>query len=174
MSEPAEIKGIPRDHYALLHSTAHVMATALRRLWPEVKLTVGPPISRPYLGFYYDFDLEHRLTTEDLPRLEKEMEKVVAENQRFEREVLPKAKALELFRTLGQDYKLQLIEAKATGAGEEGVEGEVVSVYKNGDFTDLCKGPHVEATGKCRHFKLLSVSGAYLWGDSSQKQIQRL
>jgi len=174
MSETAEIKGIPSDHYALLHSTAHVMATALRRLWPDIKLTVGPPISKPFLGFYYDFDMEHRVTIDDLPRISKEMEKVVQENARFEREVLPKAKALELFGSLHQDYKLTLIEAKASGGTEEGVEGDVVSVYRNGDFTDLCKGPHVESTAKCRHFKLLNVSGAYLWGDSSQKQLQRI
>ncbi|MBI4602404.1 MAG: threonine--tRNA ligase [Planctomycetes bacterium] len=174
MTEPAEIKGIPRDHYALLHSTAHVMATAIRRLWPEAKFTVGPPISRPFLGFYYDFDIDHRLAPEDLERISKEMERVVAENAPFQREVLPKARALDLFRGLGQDYKLLLIEAKATGSSDEAAEGEVVSVYRNGDFTDLCKGPHVEATGRCRHFKLLSFSGAYLWGDSSQKQIQRI
>ncbi|HZN59650.1 MAG TPA: threonine--tRNA ligase [Planctomycetota bacterium] len=174
MNEASEIRGIPLAHYALLHSTAHVMATAIRRLWPDAKFTVGPPISRPYLGFYYDFDMAHRLTVEDLPRIEKEMEKVISENAPFQREVLPKAKALELFRSLGQDYKLVLIEAKAGPSAEEGVDGEVVSIYRNGDFTDLCKGPHVEATGKCRHFKLLSVSGSYLWGDSSQRQIQRV
>jgi threonyl-tRNA synthetase len=102
------------------------------------------------------------------------MEKVVKENAPFTRRVLPKAEALELFGSLGQDYKLQLIEAKASGGGEEGVEGESVSVYTNADFTDLCKGPHVESTGKCRFFKLLGVSGAYAWGDSSQKQVQRI
>lgn len=174
MIQPSEIKGIPHDHYCLLHSTAHVMAAAIRRLWPDARFTVGPPVARPFLGFYYDVDLEHRITVEDLPGISKEMERIVQENQPIEREVLPKAKALELFKGLSQDYKLLLIEAKATGGGEEGVEGDVVSVYRNGDFTDLCKGPHVASTGKCRHFKLLSVSGAYLWGDSSQKQIQRI
>jgi threonyl-tRNA synthetase len=174
MNEPSEIKGIPREHYSLLHSTAHVMATALKRLWPDAKFTVGPPISKPFLGFYYDFDTDHRVTIEELPALAKEMEKVIAEDAPFTREVLPKAKALELFQQLGQDYKLTLIEAKASGGGDEGVEGDVVSVYRNGEFTDLCKGPHVASTGKCRHFKLLSVSGAYLWGDSTQKQIQRI
>src|SRR4030095_12612792 len=143
MSQPAELKGIPYDHYCLLHSTAHVMATAIRRLWPDAKFTVGPPISKPFLGFYYDFDLDsHRVTLEDLPKIEKEMERIVSENAPFEREVLPKAKALELFAGLKQDYKLNLIEAKATGSTDEGVEGDVVSVYKNGDFIDLCRGPH--------------------------------
>ncbi len=174
MNEPAEIKGIPSHHYALLHSTAHVMATAIRRLWPDVKFTVGPPISKPFLGFYYDFDIDYRITIEDLPKISKEMERVIQDNAPFTREVLATAKAAELFRSLGQDYKLTLIEAKASGGADEGVDGDVVSVYRNGDFTDLCKGPHVESTGKCRHFKLLNVSGAYLWGDSSQKQIQRI
>lgn len=174
MTESAEIKGITGHHYAILHSTAHVMATAIRRLWPEVKFTVGPPISKPFLGFYYDFDMEHRVTVDDLPRISKEMERVVQENAKFEHEVLAKAKALDVFRGLNQDYKLTLIEAKATGGSDEGVEGEVVSVFRNGDFTDLCKGPHVESTGRCRHFKLFNVSGAYLWGDSDQKQIQRI
>jgi threonyl-tRNA synthetase len=174
MSPPEELNGIPYEEYCLLHSTAHVMATAVRRLWPDVKFTVGPPISKPFLGFYYDMDLEHRITVDDLPLISKEMEKVIAEDSAFEREVLPKARALDLFRSLGQDYKLQLIEAKATGGSGEGVEGEVVSVYRNNDFTDLCRGPHVKSTGQCRHFKLLAVSGAYLWGDSKAKQIQRL
>jgi len=174
MNAPAEIQGIPYDHYCLLHSTAHVMATAIKRLWPDAKFTVGPPISRPYLGFYYDFDMEYRVTIEDLSKISKEMQAVVKENSPFTKEVLPKKNALELFRELGQDYKLQLIETKASGASEEGVEGDVVSIYRDGDFTDLCKGPHVEATGKCRHFKLFNVSGAYLWGDSREKQIQRI
>lgn len=147
-AENAEIKGIPLDHYCLLHSTAHVMAAAVRRLWSDARFTVGPPISRPYRGFYYDIDLEHRLGPEDLPKIEAEMKKIVKERQPFERKVLGKDEAVTLFRDLGQDYKLDLIEAKATGSGEEGVEGDVVSVYRSGDFTDLCRGPHVESTGK--------------------------
>lgn len=174
MNAPAEIQGIPYDHYCILHSTAHVMATAIKRLWPDAKFTVGPPISRPYLGFYYDFDMEYRVTIDDLSKITKEMKAVVKENLPFTKEVLPKKNALELFGELGQDYKLQLIETKASGASEEGVEGDVVSIYRDGEFTDLCKGPHVESTGKCRHFKLFNVSGAYLWGDSGEKQIQRI
>ncbi|MBI4585146.1 MAG: threonine--tRNA ligase [Planctomycetes bacterium] len=174
---PAEIKGIPYDHYCLLHSTAHVMAAAVRRLWPDVKLTVGPPIARPFRGFYYDMDLAHRIGPEDLPRLEKEMEKIVKENVPFVRKVLSKQEAIELFRQAGQVYKLDLIEAKAGGSVEaaaEGVEGDAVTIYQSGDFIDLCKGPHVDSTGRCRHFKLLNVSGSYLWGDSRNQQIQRL
>ncbi len=180
-AENAEIKGIPLDHYCLLHSTAHVMAAAVRRLWSDARFTVGPPISRPYRGFYYDIDLEHRLGPEDLPKIEAEMKKIVKERQPFERKVLGKDEAVTLFRDLGQDYKLDLIEAKAGSsataqqeAADQGVEGDVVSIYTNGDFTDLCKGPHVEHTGLCRHFKLLNVSGSYLWGDSQNKQIQRI
>ena len=178
---PAEIKGVPYEHYRLLHSTAHIMATAVRRLWPDAKFTVGPPISRPYRGFYYDIDLEHRIGPEDLPKIEAEMKKVVKENQRFERKVLSKAEAAKLFGELGQDYKLELIETKAgtsaaaqQEAEDEGVEGDAVTIYTNGDFTDLCKGPHASHTGRCKHFKILNVSGSYLWGDSQNKQIQRL
>jgi threonyl-tRNA synthetase len=178
----AEIKGIPHDHYCLLHSAAHVMAAAVRRLWPDAKFTVGPPIARPYRGFYYDIDLaQHRLGPEDLPKIEAEMEKIVRENQPFVRRVLDKRDAIALFRSLGQDHKLELIEAKAGTSAEtqaeaaaEGVEGDAVTTYTNGDFTDLCKGPHVDATGKCRHFKLLNISGSYLWGDSRNLQIQRI
>ncbi len=176
-AHPAEIKGIPHEHYCLLHSTAHVMAAAVRRLWPDVKLTVGPPISRPYRGFYYDMDLEHRMGPEDLPKIEAEMQKIVKEDQPFARKVMQKGEALSFFKAQGQEYKLDLIEAKAGAAPEadaEGVEGDVVTAYTNGDFTDLCKGPHVARTGLCRHFKLLNASGSYLWGDSSQKQIQRV
>jgi threonyl-tRNA synthetase len=175
--QSGQLKGIPLEHYALLHSTAHIMAAAVRRLWPDVKLTVGPPISRPFRGFYYDMDLDHRIGPEDLPRIEAEMQKVVKEDQPFVRKVLAKADALQLFRSMGQDYKLELIEAKAGAAPEaaaEGVEGDGVVTYQNGEFVDLCRGPHVARTGLCRHFKLLAPSGSYLWGDSSQKQIQRL
>ena len=152
------------------------MAAAVRRLWPDARFTVGPPISKPFRGFYYDMDLEHRIAPEDLPRIEAEMAKVVKEDAPFERRVLPKGEALELFRSKGQEYKLELIEAKAGASGEaasEGVEGDVVTTYTVGDFVDLCRGPHVDRAGKCRHFKLLHASGAYLWGDSSRKQIQR-
>ena len=176
-SEPAPIKGIPFYHYRLLHSTAHVMAAAVRRLWPDVKLTVGPPIARPYRGFYYDMDLEHRIVPEDLPAIEAEMAKIVKEDLPFEKKVLAKAEALDLFLSQVQDYKLELIEAKAGAADDasgEGVEGDSVVTYACGAFTDLCKGPHVDRTGRCRHFKLLNASGSYLWGDSSQKQIQRI
>ncbi|MGQ9590338.1 MAG: threonine--tRNA ligase [Planctomycetota bacterium] len=172
--EARDAKGIPVDHYKLLHSTAHVMAAAVRRLWPDARFTVGPPIAKPFLGFYYDVDLEHRLSAEDLPRIAEEMQKIVAEDAPFERETLSKEEASQLFRSLGQDYKLSLIEAKARRGGDDAVEGDRVSVYRCSDFADLCRGPHVERTGACRHFQLLSVSGAYLWGDSREKQIQRI
>lgn len=174
---PAEIKGIPSGHYALLHSTAHIMAAAVCRLWPDTRLTVGPPISRPFRGFYYDMDLEHRIVPEDLPEIEKTMAKIVQENHPFHRRVMKKDEAIELFKSRNQDYKLDLIEAKAGAsqeAADEGVGGDVVVTYTCGEFTDLCKGPHVERTGLCKHFKLLTASGSYLWGDSRQKQIQRV
>src|ERR1041385_7156547 len=158
---PPEMKGIPIDHYRLLHSTAHVMAAAVRRLWPDVKLTVGPPISKPFRGFYYDIDLEHRIAPEDLPKIEAEMAKIVKEDSPFERKVMPKEEALRFFRSQHQDYKLELIEAKAGASAEaasEGVEGDVVTTYSVADFTDLCRGPHVDRAARCRHFKLLHAS----------------
>ncbi|TVR50475.1 MAG: threonine--tRNA ligase [Puniceicoccaceae bacterium] len=147
----------------LRHSAAHVLATAVLRLFPEAKLDIGPPTET---GFYYDFDLEHRFTREDLDRLEAEMAKVVKENQPFIRKEVSREEARELFARLGQDYKL--------GRLDDIPEGEPVSLYQNGDFVDLCAGTHVRYTSKIKAFKLLSIAGAYHRGDENNVQLQRI
>ena len=158
---------------ALRHSAAHVMADAVIRLYPGVKLGIGPSIED---GFYYDFDFSnckldkaehqsHYITAEDLPRIEKEMAKIIKEDLPFEKEGISKKEAEKRFSKEGEKYKLELI------ADLE--EGEV-SLYKHGEFTDLCKGPHVESTGKIGSFKLLSVAGAYWRGDEKNPMLQRI
>ncbi|MBC2594226.1 threonine--tRNA ligase [Ruficoccus amylovorans] len=148
----------------LRHSTSHVLATAVLRLFPETKLDIGPPTDS---GFYYDFDLEHKFTAEDLEALEAEMKKVIKENQRFERMECSREEAEKIIRDFGQaEYKL--------GRLADIPEGEAISFYKNGDFIDLCAGTHVNYTKKIKAFKLLSVAGAYHRGDENNKQLQRI
>jgi len=144
------------------HSSSHVMAQAVKRLFPEAKLAIGPPIED---GFYYDIDVPESLNEEDLGRIEKEMEKIVAEKIPFTREVLPRQEAVELFRKLGEDYKVELISD---------LPDETVSIYRQGDFVDMCRGPHVPDTGYVRSFKLLHTAGAYWRGDEHNKMLQRL
>ena len=153
----------------LRHSTAHVLAQAVLRLYPDAKYTIGPPIEN---GFYYDFDVDKPFTPEDLERIEAEMQDIVKENQRFEREEVGREQALELFA--GQPYKLEIIEGVAEGAAgldNEAGEGPVLSVYRNTKpdngttrvaFTDLCHGPHVPGTGRIQAFKLLENLGCVL------------
>ena len=144
------------------HSSSHVMAQAVKRLYPQAKFAIGPPIED---GFYYDIDLPERITEEDLKTIEEEMGRVVGEKIPFERDVLSREKALELFRGLGEDYKLELIQDLGDGN---------VSVYRQGDFVDLCRGPHVPNTGYIKSFKLLTVAGAYWRGDEHNKMLQRI
>ncbi|MBN2720027.1 MAG: threonine--tRNA ligase [Proteobacteria bacterium] len=144
------------------HSSSHVMAQAVKRLYPEAKFAIGPPVED---GFYYDIDLPHRITEEDLKTIEEEMGRVVSEKIPFERDVLSREKALELFEGLGEDYKLELIR----DLGED-----AVSIYRQGDFVDLCRGPHVPDTGYIKAFKLLNVAGAYWRGDEHNKMLQRI
>jgi threonyl-tRNA synthetase len=159
------------------HSTAHVMAQAVLRLFPEAKYSIGPPIED---GFYYDFEVERPFTPEDLERIEEEMRKIVKENQRFERAELETAEALQLFSE--QPYKVEIIEG-VTKPGEidehDRVQGEVLSIYRNtrnGDvaFVDLCRGPHVPGTGRIKAFKLTRTSGAYWRGDENKQMLQRI
>ena len=145
----------------LRHSASHVMAQAVKRLFPETKLAIGPAIDT---GFYYDFDSEHTFTPEDLEKIEAEMKKIAKENLKIERFELPKNEALELMKD--EPYKVELIN--------ELPEGEVVSFYKQGDFTDLCAGPHINYTSKVKAFKLLSATGAYWRGDEHNKMLQRI
>ncbi len=146
------------------HSCSHVLAAALLRLFPDAQLDVGPPTKD---GFYYDVDLDHSLTAEDLTKLETEMKTIIKENQRFERFELPRGEAEELIRSIGQDrYK--------PGRLADIPEGEPISFYRNGEFTDLCAGTHVGYTKKIKAFKLLNVAGAYHRGDENNKQLQRI
>ncbi len=150
------------DLYRLRHSTAHIMAQAVRRLYPEVKLAIGPPIED---GFYYDLDLPTRLTEEDLPKIEAEMAKIIRDDYPFQQSFANKDEARRLFGQRQERFKLELIEGIADGR---------VSLYTNGDFTDLCEGPHVASTGQVKAFKLLSVAGAYWRGDERNPQLQRI
>ena len=145
----------------LRHTTAHIMAQAVLRLWPETKIAIGPVIKN---GFYYDFDLEHRFTPEDLQLIEEEMEKIIAEDLPIIREEISNGEAVKMFAEQNQDYKLELLE---------GLDPEV-SVYRQGEFVDLCRGPHLEKTSQVKFFKLQSIAGAYWRGDSSRPMLQRI
>ena len=145
------------------HTSAHILAQAIKRLHPDAKFAIGPTVEQ---GFYYDIDLEHRLTTEDLEKIEAEMKKIAKEDLKIERYELEKEKALAWAKENGEIYKVELIEDLP--------EGEVISFYKQGDFTDLCRGPHLTSTKKVKAIKLLSVAGAYWRGDEKNKMLQRV
>ncbi len=146
---------------AYWHTTSHIMAQAVKRLFPDVKFAIGPSIDE---GFYYDFDIERPFTDEDKEKIENEMKKIIKEDIAIERFSLPKSEALELMKD--QPYKQELIN--------ELPEGEEISFYKQGDFTDLCAGPHLESTGKVKYIKLLTSSGAYWRGNEHNKMLQRI
>jgi len=148
----------------LRHSASHILATALLRIFPDAKLDIGPPTDT---GFYYDIDLDHKLTTEDLVRIEAEMKKVADENQPFQRKEVSREEATEIIKKIGQErYKL--------GRLADIPEGEKISFYQNGEFIDLCAGTHVRYSSKLKAFKLLSIAGAYHRGDEHNKQLQRI
>ena len=147
----------------LRHSAAHIMATAVLRIFPEAKLDIGPPTDT---GFYYDFDLDHKFTAEDIVRIEGEMKKVAKENQRFERIEVERDEAEAFFREIGQSYKIERLA--------DIPRDEPITYYRNGEFTDLCAGTHVNYTSRLKAFKLLSVAGAYYRGDEANKQLQRI
>ena len=152
------------DLQRLRHSCAHIMATAVMRLWPNAVLDIGPPTEE---GFYYDFDIpDHRLSPEDFPRIEEEMKKVVKENQTFERSVKSRDEAREFLAAKGQNYKVERLQ--------DIPEGEEISFFQNGEFIDLCAGPHVMRTGNVKAFKLLRVAAAYYRGNEKNPQLQRL
>jgi len=146
----------------LRHSTSHVMAQAVKRLFPDVKVAIGPSIED---GFYYDFARAESFTPEDLARIEKVMAEIVKANLPFERRELPRAEAIAYFRERGERFKVEILE---------GIEAERVSLYSQGDFTDLCRGPHVKSTGEIKAFKLISSSGAYWRGDEKNPMLQRI
>ncbi|MCD7032818.1 threonine--tRNA ligase [Metabacillus sp. GX 13764] len=145
------------------HSTAHLMAQAIKRLYPDVKLGVGPVIEN---GFYYDVDTEAAISSEDLPAIEKEMQKIINENLEIVRKEVSREEAKSRFEEIGDNLKLELLDAIP--------EGEKVSIYEQGEFFDLCRGIHVPTTGKIKEFKLLNVAGAYWRGDSNNKMLQRI
>ncbi len=148
---------------AYWHTTSHIMAQAVKRLFPKAKLAIGPAIDN---GFYYDFDVEKPFTDEDKIKIEEEMKRIIKENLEIERFELPRAEALELMSDKGEDYKVELIN--------ELPEDSVISFYKQGDFTDLCAGPHLLSTGKVKAIKILSSSGAYWRGNENNKMLQRI
>ena len=149
--------------HAFRHTASHVMAQAVKRLWPDAQLTIGPAIEN---GFYYDIDMEHKLVPEDLPKIEAEMNRIVKENLPIEKVLMERQEALDFFAAKHENYKVELINDLP--------EDAVISAYKQGDFTDLCAGPHLASTGKVKAFKLQSIAGAYWRGDEKNKMLQRI
>lgn len=156
---------LPNKHdslYALRHSASHVMAQAICRLYPATKLAIGPPIET---GFYYDVECPVRLTEEELPKIEAEMRKIIQADHPFVQSFQPKAAALDEFRRRGEPFKAEIVQE---------LDLQQVSFFTDGDFTDLCEGPHVASTGEIKAFKLLSVAGSYWRGDEHKPQLQRI
>ena len=145
------------------HSTAHLLAHAVKDLFPEAQVTIGPVIED---GFYYDFSYKRAFTPEDLVIIEKKMQELAKQNLQVQRNLLPRDKAIEYFNSIGENYKSEIIKSIP--------EGEKVSLYSQGDFTDLCRGPHVPSTGKLKVFKLMKVAGAYWRGNSNNEMLQRI
>ena len=149
--------------HAFRHTASHVMAQAVKRLWPDAQLAIGPAIEN---GFYYDIDMEHKLVPEDLPKIEAEMSRIVKENLPIEKVLMERQEALDFFAAKHENYKVELINDLP--------EDAVISAYKQGEFTDLCAGPHLASTGKVKAFKLQSIAGAYWRGDEKNKMLQRI
>ena len=153
----------PEGHDTLLHSTAHLMAQAVKTLYPDTKITIGPTIEN---GFYYDFDLDESFSDDVLDLIEQKMKDLSKQSQEIVRHEVSTNEAAEIFRSLGESYKLEIIEQINPD--------DTITMYKQSDFTDLCRGPHVSNTSKIKHFKLLSTSGAYWRGDENNKMLQRI
>lgn len=146
------------------HSCSHVMAQAVKELWPDVQVTIGPAIDN---GFYYDFARKEPFTTDDFAKIEAKMHEIVKRDEKLERIVMPRNEAIAYFKNLGEHYKAEIIEDLP--------EDETISLYRQGGFTDLCRGPHVPSTGKVGDaFKLMKVAGAYWRGDSTKEMLQRI
>ena len=150
------------DIETLRHSTSHIMADAVAKLFPGVKMAIGPAIDS---GFYYDFDRAEPFVPEDLKRIEEKMREIIAANLPFTKEMISKEKALELFEKAGERYKVELIRD---------LPDNEISIYRHGDFTDLCRGPHLASTGEVKAFKLLSIAGAYWRGIETNPMLQRI
>ena len=153
----------PEGHDTLLHSTAHLMAQAVKQLYPQAKVTIGPTIEN---GFYYDFDLDVSFSDEILDKIETKMKELARSKQDIMRQEVSAREAVEVFNELGESYKVEIIEQINPD--------DTISMYRQSDFTDLCRGPHVSNTSKIKHFKLLSTSGAYWRGDEKNKMLQRI
>ncbi|MDI9480304.1 MAG: threonine--tRNA ligase [Syntrophomonadaceae bacterium] len=153
----------PRGASVYRHSSAHVMAQAVKRLWPDTKLAIGPSIDK---GFYYDFDGEHTFTPDDFAAIEAEMNKIIKEDHPIVRRELPRDEAIEFFAQQGEDYKVELIRDLP--------EDAVISFYQQGEFTDLCAGPHLPSTGRVKSFKVMNLAGAYWRGDETKPMLQRI
>ena len=150
--------------HILRHTCSHVMAQAVKELWPDVQVTIGPAIEN---GFYYDFSRKEPFTTEEFAKIEEKMHEIVKRDEKLERIVMPRNEAIKFFKDLGENYKAEIIEDLP--------ESETISLYRQGNFTDLCRGPHVPSTGKIGDaFKLMKVAGAYWRGDSSKEMLQRI
>jgi threonyl-tRNA synthetase len=166
LAEDATVVPIAEDSSdgidVIRHSTAHLMAQAVKRLFPDVQVTIGPTIAD---GFYYDFKRDQPFTPEDLERIETEMRAITKADLRVTREELPRSAAIELFRQMGEHYKVEILE---------GIPDDHVSLYRQGEFVDLCRGPHVPSTGRIKAFKLTSVAGAYWRGDERNVMLQRI
>ncbi|MGV8824049.1 TGS domain-containing protein, partial [Methylibium petroleiphilum] len=145
------------------HSTAHLLAYAVKELFPEAQVTIGPVIEN---GFYYDFSYKRPFTPEDLAAIEAKMTELAKKDEKVERRVLPRDEAVAYFKSIGEDYKAEIIAGIPAG--------QDVSLYREGRFEDLCRGPHVPSTGKLRHFKLMKVAGAYWRGDHRNEMLQRI
>ena len=150
-------------HEVLLHSAAHLMAQAVKKFWPTSQMTIGPVIEN---RFYYDFDIEGTFSDEDLLKIEEEMHNIAKENHDVSREDLSRDEAIKLFSKLNENYKVEIIN--------EIDESDRITAYKQGDFIDLCRGPHTPSTGNLKYFKLLSTSGAYWRGNENNKMLQRI
>jgi len=153
----------PEAHEILLHSTSHIMAQAVKRLFPDVKVTIGPSIEN---GFYYDFDIEKPFSDEQLTAIEAEMKKIVAEDLPVKRVEISREDAIKRFEDMNETYKVEIIS--------ELPEGEIISVYEQGEFSDLCRGPHIPSTKRAGAFKLLSVAGAYWRGNENNQMLSRI
>ena len=170
LSAPGKLEpitlGSPEGLEILRHSTAHVMAAAVKELFPAAKVTIGPAVDDGVNGFYYDFDFERGFSDDDLEAITKKMREAIAKNLPFTRQEVSRQEAHRIFANQGENYKLELLEAIA--------EGETVSLYRHGDFVDLCRGPHLPSTGYVKAFKLLSTAGAYWRGDARNKMLARI
>ena len=153
----------PEGHDTLLHSTAHLMAQAVKQLYPDAKVTIGPTIEN---GFFYDFDLEVSFSDEILEKIEEKMKELARSKQEIVRQEVSVGEAVDVFNELGESYKVEIIEQINPD--------DIIAIYKQSDFADLCRGPHVSNTSKIKHFKLLSTSGAYWRGDENNKMLQRI